>query len=124
MILKQNPESPLPLVLAPEPCVYRSRAIGALEKGQIRWRMVYSSPSYAGTIAAVRANMGVTVLPLTMIPEKLMPIENFLPALPDIHVSLLKQNSKESPAMESLIEFLLKKLKRPTRLRDCYTQRV
>ncbi len=111
MIFKQNQDAPLPLVLAPEPCVYRSRAIAALEESRIRWRMVYSSPSYAGTIAAVRANMGVTALPITMIPEKLMRIDNLLPALPDIHVSLLRQNSKDSPAIESLIEFLLKKLK-------------
>jgi DNA-binding transcriptional LysR family regulator len=73
--------------------------------------MVYSSPSYAGTIAAVRANMGVTVLPITMIPENLMKIDNFLPSLPDIHVSLIRQNSKDGAAIESLIEFLLKKLK-------------
>jgi DNA-binding transcriptional LysR family regulator len=109
-IYKQNQDLPVPLVLAPEPCVYRSRAIAALEKNGIRWRMVYSSPSYAGTIAAVRANMGVTVLPITMIPENLMKIDNFLPSLPDIHVSLIRQNSKDGAAIESLIEFLLKKL--------------
>lgn len=111
MIYKESPESPIPLVLAPEPCVYRSRAIAALEEHRIRWRMVYSSPSYAGTIAAVRANMGLTVLPITMIPEKLVRIDHLLPPLPDIHVSLIKQNSKESPAIESLIAFLLAKLK-------------
>lgn len=111
MIYKQNSALPIPLVLAPEPCVYRSRAVAALEENGIRWRMVYSSPSYAGTIAAVRANMGLTVLPITMIPEKLIRIDDFLPSLPDIHVSLIRQNSKDSPAVNSLIEFLLRKLK-------------
>ncbi len=111
MTIPSNPENPIPLVLAPEPCVYRSRAIEALEKDRIGWRMVYSSPSYAGTIAAVKANMGFTVLPVTMIPEKLIRIDHLLPALPELHVSLLRQNNKESPAIESLIEFLLKKLK-------------
>jgi DNA-binding transcriptional LysR family regulator len=108
---KQNLGTPLPLVLAPEPCVYRSRAIEALEKHGIRYRIVYSSPSYAGTIAAVRANMGVTVLPITMIPPKLVRIHDLFPTLPDIHVSLIKQNNNKSPAIESLIEFLLRKLK-------------
>jgi DNA-binding transcriptional LysR family regulator len=111
MVYKPNSASPIPLVLAPEPCVYRSRAIAALEQNGIRWRMVYSSPSYAGTIAAVQANMGVTVLPITMIPEKLVKIHDFLPPLPDIHVSLIRQNSKQGPAIESLIEFLLRRLK-------------
>ena len=111
VIYKQNSGMPLPLVLAPEPCIYRSRAISALEQKGIRSRIVYSSPSYAGIIAAVRANMGVTVLPITMIPQKLIRIDDLFPALPDIHVSLIKQNSKESPVIDSLSEFLLKKLK-------------
>ena len=111
MIYKQNSGTPLPLVLAPEPCVYRSRAIAALEQNRIRSRIVYSSSSYAGTIAAVRANMGVTVLPITMIPQKLIRIDDLLPSLPDIHVSLIRQNIKDSPAIDSLIEFLLRKLK-------------
>lgn len=111
MIPKKNADQPVPLVLAPEPCVYRSRALAALEQSGIRWRMVYSSPSYAGTIAAVRANMGLTVLPITMIPENLVQIHDFLPPLPDIHVSLIRQNGKDEPAIESLMEFLLKRLK-------------
>lgn len=111
VVYQQNPALPVPLVLAPEPCVYRSRAIAALEKNGIRWRMVYSSPSYAGTIAAVRANMGLTVLPITMIPAELVKIYDFLPPLPDIHVSLIRQNSKDTPAIDSLIEFLLRRLK-------------
>lgn len=102
---------PVPLVLAPEPCVYRSRAIAALDQKGIRWRVVYSSPSYAGTIAAVRANMGVTVLPITMIPEQLAKIHDILPSLPDIHVSLIKQNTKNDPAIDSLMEFLLTRLR-------------
>lgn len=107
---KQKDKS-LPLVLSPEPCVYRSRAISALEKTPQKWRVVYTSPSYAGTIAAVKANMGITVLPVTMIPDQLEKIDDpFLPPLPDIHVSLLKQNSKPSAAIDTLGQFLLKKL--------------
>ncbi len=109
MIYKENLRQLLPLVLAPEPCVYRSRAIEAHEQNGIRWRIVYSSPSYAGTIAAVRANIGLTVLPVTMIPDRLVRIDHFLPPLPDIHVSLIRQNGKEGPAIASLIEFSLGK---------------
>lgn len=101
---------PIPLVLSPEPCVYRSLAIDALERARLRWRMVYTSPSYAGIIASVRANMGVTALPITMIPNPLQPCSSpSLPSLPDIHVSLLKNNS--SPAIDTLAQFILEKLK-------------
>lgn len=102
---------PIPLVLSPEPCVYRSRAIATLEAANIRWRMVYTSPSYAGTMAAVKANMGVTVFPITMIPDQLDQITSaLLPPLPDVHVSLLSQTEKAGPVIETLKEFLLKKL--------------
>lgn len=101
-------EEPIPLVLSPEPCVYRSLAIDALERARLRWRMVYTSPSYAGIIASVRANMGVTALPITMIPSPLQPCSS-LPSLPDIHVSLLKNSS--SPAIDTLAQFILEKLK-------------
>jgi DNA-binding transcriptional LysR family regulator len=108
-VVPQN--TPLPLVLSPDPCVYRARAIAALERASIRWRVVYASPSYAGTIAAVKANMGVTVLPITMIPKGLNRINgSFLPSLPDLHVSLLKQAGPLSPAIATLEEFLLKQL--------------
>ena len=101
---------PLPLVLSPEPCVYRASALQSLEKAGIKWRIVFISPSYAGIIAAVNAGMGITVLPRTMIPDSLEVIrEDFLPFLPDIHVSLLKQTDKNE-CLQSLGDFLLKKL--------------
>lgn len=101
---------PLPLVLSPQPCVYRASALQALEKAGIRWRIVFISPSYAGIIAAVNAGMGVSTLPRTMIPDTLEVIqEGFLPKLPDIHVSLLKQTDKNE-CLQSLEDFLLKKL--------------
>jgi DNA-binding transcriptional LysR family regulator len=104
---------PLPLVLSPEPCVYRSKALKALDAANIQWRIVYTSPSYAGIVAAVKANMGITVFPLTMIPDHLEEIiEPCLPPLPEIHVSLLKKLKEPNPAIETLSQFLLKKLKR------------
>jgi DNA-binding transcriptional LysR family regulator len=104
---------PVSLVLSPEPCVYRSKAIEALEVAKIRWRIVYTSPSYAGIVAAVKANMGITVFPITMIPDHLEEvIDPFLPPLPEIHVSLLKKVQEPTPAIETLRQFLLKKIKR------------
>jgi DNA-binding transcriptional LysR family regulator len=104
---------PLPLVLSPEPCVYRSNALKALDAANIQWRIVYTSPSYAGIVAAVKANMGITVFPFTMIPDLLEEVtSSFLPPLPEIHVSLLKKVKEPDPAIETLSQFLLKKLRR------------
>lgn len=102
---------PLPLVLSPQPCVYRASAIKSLENAGIKWRCVFSSPSYAGTIAAVKAGLGVTVLPRTMIPEHLNALNRSgLPALDDTHICLLKHNSG-NPALLSFEQFVLAKLR-------------
>lgn len=103
-------KNPLPLVLSPQPCVYRARALHALEDAGIRWRIVFISPSYSGIIAAVNAGMGITALPSTMIPNTLQVIKKeYLPSLPDIHVSLLKQ-TKANECLQSLEDFILKKM--------------
>lgn len=108
--LSSDKNTPVPLVLSPEPCVYRASALQSLEQNGIRWKIVFISPSYAGIIAAVNAGMGITALPRTMIPDTLEVIqEDFLPSLPDIHVSLLKQTDKNE-CLQSLEDFLLKKL--------------
>jgi DNA-binding transcriptional LysR family regulator len=101
----------IPLVLSPQPCVYRENAIESLEKAGLKWRLAYSSPSYAGKMAAVKAGLGLTVMQRTMIPDDLERIEHpCLPILNDIHISLLKKDSCNK-AIESLEYFLLKKLR-------------
>lgn len=103
-------KTPVPLVLSPQPCVYRASALHSLESAGMGWRMAFISPSYAGIIAAVNAGMGITALPRTMIPETLDVIDHeSLPLLPDIHVSLLKQTDTNE-CLQSLQDFLLKKL--------------
>ncbi len=90
--------------------MYRAKALEALEKAGIRWKIVFISPSYAGIVAAVNGGMGITTLPRTMIPRGLQLLKDpRLPSLPDIHVSLLKQ-ADTNVCFQSLEEFLLKKL--------------
>jgi len=104
-----DPAKPVPLVLSPQPCVYRAAALRALENASRTWRLVFSSPSYAGTVAAVKAGMGITVMPATMIPEALATIDSkFLPIMNDTHVSLLKHQA-DNRAINALAGFVLKK---------------
>ncbi|GAB4162174.1 MAG: LysR substrate-binding domain-containing protein [Rickettsiaceae bacterium] len=105
-------DQPVPLVLSPQPCVYRARAIHALEKMNKKWRIVFSSHSYAGTIAAVKAGMGVTVLPRNMVPDdlELIRADKYIPNLDDTHISLLKHHDKNL-AVNSFEKFVVDKLK-------------
>ncbi len=105
-------DKPLPLVLSPQPCVYRSRAIRSLEKNKTPWRIVFSSHSFAGTAAAVKAGMGVTVLPRNMVPQELHIIasDHHIPELDDTHISLLKHHHS-NVATNSFETFVIDKLR-------------
>lgn len=86
-------ENPISLVLSPQPCIYRARAIAALDRARKSWHVSYTSPSLAGTIAAVRAGLGITVLPANMLPEGIHPLRGSmkLPALADAEIALMKR---------------------------------
>lgn len=108
-LIKKN--EPIPLVLAPQPCLYRKQAIEALDKKRIKWRLAFSSNSYAGKIAAVRAGLGITVLPRTIIPPEIKTIRStILPKLKESHFSLLKHKN-DNAAVNSFEEFVIKNLK-------------
>lgn len=111
-LLELDDDQPVPLVLSPQPCVYRARAINSLEKKNKKWRIVFSSHSYAGTIAAVRAGMGLTVLPRNMIPSYLEIVRKNtnIPNLDDTHISLLKHHDKNL-AVNSFEKFVVERLK-------------
>lgn len=101
----------LPLIVSPKPCVYRARAIQALEKQQHKWRIVFSSHSYASKIAAVQAGLGITVLPKKMVPSTVNIInKKLLPMIADTHISLLKYDENNA-AINSLANFVMTKLR-------------
>lgn len=99
--------SPLPLVLSPPPCVYRQRAIDALDHARIPWKTAYTSPSISGTVAAVKAGLGYTILPRKMLPSELVPLEpeQGWPKLKDAEMCLLMR-PKGNPAIEALARFI------------------
>lgn len=103
----------LPLVVSPSPCVYRKRATEALDADGRPWRIVYTCTSLAGAHAAVRAGLGVTVLPKEMAPEDLVMLddaaEGALPDLSDTEVALLEAPAI-SPAAQRLRDAIVREL--------------
>ena len=100
----------IPLVLSPKPCVYRKQTIDALNNKKINWRIAFSSHSYSGIIAAVRAGLGLTVLPQKMIPKDLTIVKSdILPKLENSNISLLKLIDN-NPAINYFEKFILKNL--------------
>lgn len=93
-----DPDLPLALAVSPEPCVYRKRAVTALARAGRTFRIAYTCGSLAGTLAAVRAGLGVTVLPRGMVTSGLAALSAGLPRLADTEIALLAQPSLPLPA--------------------------
>jgi DNA-binding transcriptional LysR family regulator len=105
-----SPDVSLPLVVSPTPCVYRKRAIEALDKAHRPWRIAYTCGSLAGSLAAVKAGLGVTVLPRDMVPAGLHVIDGRpLPDLKDTEIALLHRRHLSVPARR-LMEHVFKSL--------------
>lgn len=108
-------QTPLPLVLSPAPCVYRARALSALDDAAIRWHDVFTSPSLAGMMAAVQAGFGVAVMPSTAISPALAKVDN-LPQLEQADLNLI-EGPHAGPAARALTRHLLTNLKQESGLR-------
>lgn len=111
-----TPGEPLPLVLAPVPDVYRKRALASLDAAKRAWRVVYTSPSLNGLQAAVRAGLGITVVPREMVTPGLLILgedEHGLPPLPDTEIVLYRAPGALSRAAELLSEHIIHSLETP-----------
>jgi DNA-binding transcriptional LysR family regulator len=96
---RADSDQPLPLVVSPAPCVYRQRAIDALQRRHRSWRVAYTCASLAGSLAAVREGLGVTVLPKDMVPEDLHIQDGpEWPDLKDTEIALLQRPGLSEPA--------------------------
>jgi DNA-binding transcriptional LysR family regulator len=100
----------VPLVLSPAPCVYRARATGAMEAAGWRWLGLYTSPSFSGAVAAVRAGLGAMAMPEAMIPHGLVKQEAW-PDLAEVEIALLTTR-RPSPAVQALAEFVAERVRR------------
>jgi DNA-binding transcriptional LysR family regulator len=55
-------QDPVPLAVFPHRCLYRARAIAALEQAGRRWRIAYASQGLIGIQAAVSSGLGLSIM--------------------------------------------------------------
>ncbi|MFN4274372.1 MAG: LysR substrate-binding domain-containing protein [Aliihoeflea sp.] len=103
---------PVPLILAPVPDVYRKGALASLDAAGREWRITYSSPSLAGLQAAVKAGLGVTVLPREMVPQGfvLLGPEQGFPSLPATEIVLNHAPGSLPRAAQALSQHIISSL--------------
>lgn len=106
---------PVPLVVLDAPCLLRSAATNALDRAGVPWRIAFTSASLAGTWAAVKAGLGISVrTPLGLPPDlrALNAKEAHLPALPKLGLALYRGEAEAPPVVERLAELILQSLRR------------
>ena len=111
----EDDEEEVPLAVFPQGCVYRQRAIRALDKAGKRWRVVFGSHSLTGIQAAVASGLGISVLPTTaVLPEhRALGEADGFPPLPPTELALVSSPMAPNTAQRTLIEFLVNSINKP-----------
>lgn len=101
----RHSQIPLPLVLAPSPCVYRQRILQKLNNGAKPCRVAYLSSSYSAILAGVRAGLGVTAMAQSTVPDdvQLLGPDDGLASLGHLEVRLHRLPAAQS---KDVIDYL------------------
>ncbi|MET7454266.1 LysR substrate-binding domain-containing protein [Streptomyces sp. NPDC005574] len=96
--LRLDPDRPVPLIVYPPPGITRALALEALERQGREWRVVCTSGSLNGLIAAARAGLGVMAHSRRLIPPGLVrvPERSGLPELGRVDFVLVHGSRRTS----------------------------
>ena len=99
---------PIPLAVFPSGCLYRERAIHALEVQGRSWRIAYASASLTGILAAVSSGLAVTLLARTAVPDDLCVLDTSsgFPDVPATELALVASEISTFPAMDQLGKYI------------------
>jgi DNA-binding transcriptional LysR family regulator len=97
----------IPLAVFPQGCLYRNRAIHALETAGRAWHIAYTSPNFSGIQAAVSAGLGVSILPeAAMVADhRTLASKDGFPAITNTELALVAAPDA-SPATRRLADLL------------------
>ena len=98
---------PVPLVVFPQGCLYRNRAIHALEAAGRAWYIAYTSPNFYGIQAAVSVGLGISILPQAAIlaDHRVLGAKEGFATVPNTELALLAAPDA-SPATRCLADVL------------------
>ena len=99
-----EPGQPVPLLSYAPPSITRDLAIEALDKAGLSWRVVCTSGSFSGLMAAALGGLGVTAQNESLVPPPLADASSRLrlPELGEVEFVVVDRLSGASPAARSL----------------------
>jgi DNA-binding transcriptional LysR family regulator len=98
--------APVPLIAYPAPSFTRASAVDALEAAGRSWRITCNVRDVNGALAAVRAGIGIAVLPQNMMPGDLVPVAG-LPMLAEVDFVLLDNPRAPREPVEALVSAIV-----------------
>ncbi|KRA24771.1 LysR family transcriptional regulator [Microbacterium sp. Root61] len=104
-------DAPVPLIAYPAPSHSRAAAIQTLESVGRNWRITCNVRDVNGALAAVRAGIGIAVLPQAMVPADLVPASPTLglPQLGEIDFTLLTNPRSAGGPVEALVAAIIRR---------------
>jgi len=98
-------QDPLPLAVAEVGCAWRDAALNALQAAGRAYRIAYSSDTSMGQVAALRGDLAVAALPLSLADRDLVeaPSHYNLPELPLTHIRVADDGSELAQAFVALV---------------------
>lgn len=102
-------DAPVPLIAYPAPSLSREAALRALEASGRAWRITCNVRDINGTLAAVRAGIGLAVLPQGMVPDDLVPAgpKFGLPMLDEVDFTVLSNPRSAGGPVDALLEAII-----------------
>ncbi|CUA87790.1 LysR family transcriptional regulator [Pseudidiomarina woesei] len=109
----QHGQEPLPLVVAPEGCIYRRRALTALRQANIPVRISFTNADFSGLTAAIESGLGLTVLAQSTVPDNLARLQRngttALPELGEVNVAMWQADA-DNQAARQLAQFIQERI--------------
>ncbi|MEM9280576.1 MAG: LysR family transcriptional regulator [Verrucomicrobiota bacterium] len=103
----QDEVEAIDLVLMHPPCSYRQIAFDALTKVNQSWKLSIDANSVQAVLSAIRADLGISVLPRSAVPEDLAILSGDLPELPNTSVMSYARSDKPHPYSQRFVDYLM-----------------
>lgn len=106
--------TPVPLILADEPSLFRKLSLEALTQAGVPWRIAYLAPSLIGIKAALRGGLGITARSIDLLAAdmRILGENDGLPRLPDVTYYLWARPNAVNPVARHVFSMLKTALQR------------
>ena len=104
-----DPGAPVPVIAYPAPSLSRKLALDALEDAGRTWRVTCTTKQISGVLAALRAGIGIAVMPTSLVPDDLQVItERFeLPPVGKVDFTLIRNPLANTEVVDALTRAIM-----------------